>query len=305
MKLLLKRRSGTIEFWKNVFTGLIGKSKHPPIDVRKERYGESDEQIFDLWYGEISRTKPSPVLIFFHGGGFIRGHRFYSKLLRQAHQRGATVISAGYRLSSNKKYTIEDSIKDAAHLVVYLKKNAEKYRIDPNQIAACGNSAGGVMSLSLAIRKNINDVEVCDNSIVCGVTHNSPTLLDPFRFKELMGLDSIQQFWYLWSHLFNISELEEAKSDEVKQLIANVSPELHIHKQASPLYLEYSEAPPEDGRHTYERDSLVSILHSCLFGIEFMKKAKDVEADCILSYPGCHQEVSAIDFIFKHFQREN
>lgn len=301
IKRLMRQYAGTAEFWKNVWTGLglSGSRKQPHKDLTDESYGEHPKMVFDLWYGGLKDTEPggAPVLIFFHGGGFIRGSRFYSKLMRLSHQQGVTVIAAGYRFSNGKSVSIEDSISDAERLLLHLREYAEKYQIDAERVAVCGNSAGGVLALSLALRARNFD-------LVCSYANNSPTLLDPERFKEVMGLTSIQEFWYLWSKLFNVRKIEELGSERVRGIIDRTSPEVFVRKDAPPIFLEYSRVPPSEGRHSYE-ENLVDILHSALFGEEFKNQADEVGMDCVLSHPNSKSDLLALDFLLKHLKVEN
>lgn len=304
LRRLVKQHSGTKEFWRNVWMGIRRSNSAPKKDLENEAYGEHPEMVFDLWFGDLKDEEGgAPVLVFFHGGGFIRGRRFYSKQMRLAHQQGVTVIAAGYRLSSDKEVSIEDSITDAEHLLAYLQRCAQKYKIDPARMAVCGNSAGGVLALSLALKKaSISDLGMMYD-VVCGYGYNTPTLLDPERFKVIMGLVSIQEFWYLWSKLFSVKKVDELNSKKVKGIIKRTSPELFIRQDAPPLFVEYSRTPPEDGVHTY-KEKLVDILHSARFGEEFKRQADSMGMECILSHPLKKSEVDAIDFLLNHLKVE-
>ena len=122
LKAVRQRNFGTMEFLRYCFTHLLGGKKSVPADEEAVSYGEHKDQCFDIWYGNLrSEDRGAPLLIFFHGGAFIKGRRFYSKLMRQAHGYGVTVISAGYRLSAERDCTIEDSIEDSARLLKFIR----------------------------------------------------------------------------------------------------------------------------------------------------------------------------------------
>lgn len=91
-----------------------------------------------------------PVLVYFHGGGFIFGNRdegledvLHDSLL--AHKYA--VVSADYRLAPETK--LDEILKDVRDAVIYLRKEGiKKFNIDGDKIAVAGGSAGGYLALS-------------------------------------------------------------------------------------------------------------------------------------------------------------
>ncbi|CAM4834374.1 unnamed protein product [Rotaria magnacalcarata] len=91
----------------------------------------------------VSKAALSPVIIFFHGGGFFFGS-IYSHDTMNYHMSmytNAKVISVNYRLTPNVYHPVptEDSIK----VVRYVIDNYREFSIDPKQVFLCGDSAGG------------------------------------------------------------------------------------------------------------------------------------------------------------------
>lgn len=293
------RNHGTVEFFKRCVLHRLQKRKCPKPDLKAVSYGNHSDQCFDLWFGNRKKEGGGgPGLIFFHGGGFIKGNRFYSKLMRLAHQQGVTVISAGYRLSSSKHFTIEDSIEDAAGLLRFLGDNAAEFQLNPERIAVSGNSAGGTIALCLAVLPKVIKNEHTPR-VVCATAYNAPTVLDPVEFEKLMGLPSIEPFWYLWSKLFNAQAQSDLATDRVRAMIEKISPELHISPSAAPCYVDYAEAPPDQDRHSYDQ-KLVSILHSAKFGQRFFDAAQKKGALCKFSHPQRVEEEKQIDFLLRY-----
>jgi acetyl esterase/lipase len=91
-----------------------------------------------------------PVIVYFHGGGFIFGNRDegLEDVLRDsllAHNYA--VVSADYRLAPETK--LDEILKDVSDVVIYLrKKGVKKFNINPDKIAVAGGSAGGYLALS-------------------------------------------------------------------------------------------------------------------------------------------------------------
>jgi len=91
-----------------------------------------------------------PVLIYFHGGGFIFGNRdqgleniLKDKLLANK----IAIVSADYRLAPETR--LEDMMEDVSDIVSWIRKNGQdKFGIDTGKIAVAGGSSGGYLALS-------------------------------------------------------------------------------------------------------------------------------------------------------------
>lgn len=212
-------------------------------------YGKDQKQKFDYWRGSSKKG----VLVFFHGGAFIRGKKFYSMRLREMHAAGYHVVAANYRLV-NKENTVESCVLDAASVIVYLKEHANEYGIDPQKIAVAGSSAGGFLALALACNGNFLGKDI-NNEVVYAHVYNAPTTLDPELFKELTGVRDLTEFWLLWSRLFGIKEEAELENSNSLRLIEKYSPDRLCGKKLPPIYLNYhvKDAPGTPNAHFHNK----------------------------------------------------
>jgi acetyl esterase len=84
-----------------------------------------------------------PALVYFHGGGYIRGsletHDSSSRIIANSAQ--AVVFSIDYRLSPEAKFP--DPLEDCYAATVDIVSRAREFGIDPGRIAVGGDSAGG------------------------------------------------------------------------------------------------------------------------------------------------------------------
>jgi acetyl esterase/lipase len=90
--------------------------------------------------------KPTPVVIQFHGGGWIRGDRpssfgTFSALLAA----GISVVTVEYR--NAKGAPAPAAIQDVRCAMSWVKANAAKYNFDLSRVILYGGSAGGHLSL--------------------------------------------------------------------------------------------------------------------------------------------------------------
>jgi acetyl esterase/lipase len=115
-------------------------------------YGsESEAQKLDIWLPE-NEEGPFPVIISIHGGGFVALDKRNEDLINpmlEGLDKGYAVVSINYRLIDEAIFP--EPVKDVKMAIRFIKKNAEKFQLDPNRIVTWGGSAGGYMALMTAV----------------------------------------------------------------------------------------------------------------------------------------------------------
>ncbi|MEV0677242.1 alpha/beta hydrolase [Actinosynnema sp. NPDC050436] len=93
----------------------------------------------------------SPLLVFYHGGGWVAGDLdSHDNLCRYlAVEAGVRVLSADYRLAPEHPFPA--AADDAATAFGWAVANASELRIDPRRIAVGGDSAGGNLAAVTAL----------------------------------------------------------------------------------------------------------------------------------------------------------
>lgn len=86
---------------------------------------------------------PHPLLVFFHGGGFIMGTLDMYDALCRALSRGArcAVLSVDYRLAPEHPFPA--AVDDALFALRWARDHAASLDVDPSRLAVAGDSAGG------------------------------------------------------------------------------------------------------------------------------------------------------------------
>ena len=112
---------------------------------------ETDTKIHLRIYDPGVRSKPSPALVFVHGGGWTVGSidDFDSSIRRLANSSGLLVAAMDYRLAPENPFPA--GLNDVIATVEWIKENGESIGIDPNRIALGGDSAGANLALASAI----------------------------------------------------------------------------------------------------------------------------------------------------------
>lgn len=97
-----------------------------------------------------SERKNQPVIVFYHGGGFVLYNldshdNVCRRLCRDSH---AMVISVDYRLAP--EHTFPAAHEDAFEALQWVKNNIETYGGNPEDIIVAGDSAGGNLAACMA-----------------------------------------------------------------------------------------------------------------------------------------------------------
>lgn len=96
-------------------------------------------------------NEPLPMVVYFHGGGFVIGNLdVYAPSCRAiANKAGVIVASVAYPLAPANPFPAAPEASYAA--LQYLTKNARYVGADPNKIAVMGESAGGNLATTVCM----------------------------------------------------------------------------------------------------------------------------------------------------------
>ncbi|MBI3744530.1 MAG: alpha/beta hydrolase [Chloroflexi bacterium] len=102
-------------------------------------------------YTPKTGAAPRPVLVWFHGGGWVLGSlRMGDPVCREiANAAGCTVVSVDYRLAPEHKFPAP--VEDCYAATGWVAKNAASFGGDGKRVAVGGDSAGGNLSAAVAI----------------------------------------------------------------------------------------------------------------------------------------------------------
>lgn len=105
-----------------------------------EKYDSSyGNAVMDVYTDKSGINRP--LLVYIHGGYFIGGDKKSTEpYCRTIAKEGFTVANLNYALAPENKYPSQ--VRQVNEAVAFLVKNAEKYKIDTNNIFFSGDSAG-------------------------------------------------------------------------------------------------------------------------------------------------------------------
>jgi acetyl esterase/lipase len=129
------------------------------------REGSHKNCVLDLAMPRTPSAKPRPAIVVIHGGGWIEGdkssfssyeHRVPGNVFDFA-RAGFVAVTINYRLA--KEFPYPAGLHDCQCAIRWLRAHASEYNIDQERIGAYGNSAGGHLSLLLAMIGNPEELE--------------------------------------------------------------------------------------------------------------------------------------------------
>ncbi len=126
----------------------------------------------------------APLAVFFHGGGMVRGdiesHDAVCRFLCE--QAGVRVLSVDYRLAPEHPFPA--GTDDAFAAVRWVSERPAEYGADPARLAVAGDSAGGHLAASAAIRAAQEGVPLAFQLLIYPMTQLGNDFPSRTRFAE-------------------------------------------------------------------------------------------------------------------------
>jgi acetyl esterase/lipase len=222
-------------------TPILSKYTKPAPDMPDVRYGPFARNVFDFWRG---RTSSSPLVMFFHGGGFRRGDKqsLTGTFLQALQKEGYAVAAVNYRHSVEAPHPAQ--VLDGARALQFIRSRAEEFGIDPKRIALTGSSAGAGISQwigfhdDLARPSSSDPVERQSTRVSVLGIFNAQSSYDP-RFYRKLGLERAI-IHPLFEPFFALSKQEiDDGPPQACRIFEDASPITHSKAGAPPVCMVY------------------------------------------------------------------
>ncbi|MDP2315091.1 MAG: alpha/beta hydrolase [Pseudomonadota bacterium] len=145
--------------------------------------------------GQMGRL---PVVLYFHGGGWILGDREVHDRLARDLVSGAnvTLVFVDYARAPEARYPV--AIEQGHAVARYVADNADRLRIDPQRMAVAGDSAGATLATVVAmLAKQRNGPTIAYQALFYPVTDANLDTGSYRQFAEGYWLtrESMRWFW--------------------------------------------------------------------------------------------------------------
>jgi len=96
-------------------------------------------------------TKPLPVVMYFHGGGWVLGDfKTHERLLRElTNAANAAIVFVNYSLAPEAKYPTQ--INEAYAATQWIAENGKSLNLDTSKLAVAGDSVGANMAIAVTL----------------------------------------------------------------------------------------------------------------------------------------------------------
>lgn len=237
-------------------TFVPGQRGYPPAitDAEELVYKTVGETELKLWKfsPEAETSKEGvPAILFFFGGGWRSGSPTqFAPHARYLAERGMAAMVVDYRVSSRHGTKAKDCVEDARDAVRFVRREAKKLGVDPDQILVGGGSAGGHIAACLGVID-----EDPESKPVAMALFNPACVLAPYEGEMEV-----------------LAERSEELSERMGVPVETLSPIHHVTASAVPAVMFHGTKDP-------------TVPHAT--AVLFTKAMQEVGVKCVLhSYEG-------------------
>lgn len=259
--------------------------QNPPKTVADFKYGPHERNVLDFW--QAKSDKPTPLLFFIHGGGWMGGDKA-GIAVEPFLKEGISVVSINYRYISQAQDVVppvKAPLHDAARALQTVRSKAVEWNIDKTRIGASGGSAGACSSLWLAFHPDMADPKSDDpiaresTRLLTAAVNGPQTTLDPKQMREWTPNSKYGGHAFLKKEEYPNFDAFIAAREKILPWIAEYSPYALVSSDDPPVYC-YFGAPPAIGQE--QKDP----THTANFGVKLQEHCKANGVACDVVYPG-------------------
>ena len=207
----------------------------------------------DVWYPR-DNLKPTPTLVYIHGGGWIWGTKEGAILQTLPYmEKGWRVVNVEYRMASNS--LAPAAVEDARCALRWIYRNAKQYNFDTSKIVLTGHSAGGHLAL---ISGMLPDKTPLDNNCYADEKYGD-VKMKPAAIVNWYGVTDVNDI-IQGENLKNYGPMWTGSMKNADEIAKSVSPITYVR----------SDLPPIISIHG-EKDDVVPFSHAARMHSELDK----------------------------------
>ena len=190
-------------------------------------------------YTPKAGTAPFPIVVYYHGGGFVIADIDVYNAGAQAlcEQTGAIVVSVEYPKGPEKKFP-------AAHTTAFdayqwILKNAASFKGNPAKIAVAGESAGGNLATNVSMMARDKKIQMpLYQVLVYPVANNDMNSESYVKYAAAKPLNKPMMEWFVKNYLASPAQAADPRISLVKANLKGLPKTLIIGAEIDPLQSE-------------------------------------------------------------------
>jgi acetyl esterase/lipase len=214
----------------------------PKVDIGHRVVPNGAEGVLVRTYTPLQGNRPMPVIVYYHGGGWVIADldTYEPSAMALAAKTGAIVVSVAYRQAPEHKFPAAH--EDAFAAYKWVTKNAAALGGDPNRIATAGESAGGNLSVAVALMARERSVRMPVHILsvypIADGDLQSPSYQ---KYANAVPLSRGTMEWFFDKYLRNSGDARNPVISLTSANLAGLPPTTIINAQIDPLQAEGEE----------------------------------------------------------------
>jgi len=178
-----------------------------------------------------------PVIVYYHGGGFVIANLdvYNASAQALAEQVNAVVVSVAYRLAPENKFPTAHN--DAFTAYEWVVKNAVNLKGDPAKIAVVGESAGGNLAANVSITARDKHIMVPVHEVLIYPIAQANMNTESYKmYENAKPLNKAMMGWFMEKYLTTMIEAQNPKISLVNAKLKGLPPTTIITAEIDPLH---------------------------------------------------------------------
>jgi len=211
----------------------------PPskVDTVGKDITVNDGKIHLRIYTPKTGDGPFPLIVYYHGGGFVIANIdvYNASAQALAEQVGAVVVSVAYRLAPENKFPTAHN--DAFSAYEWAIKNAFDLKADPGKIAVAGESAGGNLAANVSVMARDKQIMIpVHQLLVYPIAQADMNTTSYKTYEKAKPLNKAMMGWFTEKYLNTMIEAQDPKISLVNANLKGSPPTTIITAEIDPLH---------------------------------------------------------------------
>lgn len=188
-------------------------------------------------YTPKAGSGPYPLIVYYHGGGFVIANLdvYNASAQALAEQVGAIVVAVAYRLAPENKFPTAHN--DAFTAYEWAVKNAVDLKADPAKIAVVGESAGGNLAANVSIMARDKHIMLPVHQVLIYPITQADMNTESYKmYEKAKPLNKAMMGWFTEQYLNTMIEAQDPKISLVNANLKSLPPTTIITAEIDPLH---------------------------------------------------------------------